>query len=221
MRTQSLTHALDKRYQQGSILVPVIIIAIIIVLVLMWQAGMFSSTSSSPSTSTNLQQDTTVSTTPTEPTTDLTSPDAQGLASPVDDAPLGPDATPAQIAERKARDFMSQVPRTGDGDDLQMVPANASGDTASAAAIEEAAALLIANHAPNFSACRSAGDAGQNLECAAAEQTRALQSAFQAHNEQRTSGDSFAVKNGTAIMQKVVEHMQNSLTPFVEAADGI
>lgn len=237
MKALNSSHALDKTRQQGSILIPVLIVAIIIVLVLMWQAGMFSSSSSSPATSTGLQQDHSVTTTPGPSESDAslveTTPDPQGLSSVDRDAPLGPDATPSQIAERKARDFVPLVPYTGDGDGdgLQRVTPKASGNDANgnlaldaagqAVAIEEAAAILIARHSPDFSVCRSAGNAIQNLECAAGAQTRALQSAFETHNAQRASGDKFALANGAAIMKRVVEHMQNSLDPFVEAADSL
>ncbi len=222
MKTNEIVHLLAQplriQRQQGSILVPVLIVAIIVVLVLMWQAGMFSSAPSTPSTANNLQPDTASS------QTNADSPDAINEASTAAaPAPLeapGPDASPSEIAQYRAANFVPQVERTADSESKSANAKPMMSETQTAAAIDEAATLLITNNTPDFSACRSETNAELALQCAASKQSKALQNAFRTHNEQRHSGDDFVITNSTAIMTKVVENLQNKLTPFVEAADG-
>jgi len=232
MRKNDQLKPLTNRLEQGSILVPVLIVAILIVLVLMWQAGMFSSAEPSPATSNALQEDSATSPNATD-AADLgdDASDSTKATEPTPRVALTPRQLEAQKVQQQAAEFTPQLQRTTTGDGIEMIPPvnstgtmasnNFAGDEATlSAAIQSAAATLMANAGTDFSACRSAGSAEQNLECAAAEQTRVLQEAFEAHNQQRANGDSIAINHGAAIMKVFVENLQESLAPFVDAADG-
>jgi len=204
-----------RRPQQGSVLVPVLVIAILIVLVLMWQAGMFSGATSAPAADKN-------SVAPATQQAETNTPDSETPAAPATkpiepSEPLSPRALAAQKIEQKAAAFKPQIPRTTKLGEMNSKPGLSEAETQ--AAIDKVAAVLIANNPPNLNVCQSAGDAEQNLTCAAAEQSKALRSAFAELNKMREDGGNFETNNGAAIMQIVVEHLQSTVAPFAEAVD--
>ena len=212
LTTQS-KHAQDlPKNQEGGVLIPILIIAILIVLFLIWQSGVLSGQSSQDETSQS-------PTTPAAQSLDSASPD-NGTEETVQEELSERDMTPAGIASRKAKNFKPQLPSAGDSKALVSVDSaeEVTSRIASTEGIDVAAAELLARHTPDFASCHAEVDKQKALDCAAAIQTQALNQAFADHNELRARGDVVSLESGGEIMQRVIDGLQTTLQPFVEAA---
>lgn len=202
---------MNQRTQNGSILLPAVIVVLIVVIAGLWMAGIIG-TGGSPQPEVRPTPATPASASgqPTNPAEQASTTDAQ-------DAPdVQPTALSAsELAAKRAREFKPQLKRSGNAFELVAEP-----QTPADSDVRDAATALLANNQPDFSACNGLTPPEKALECAASEQTKALNAAFAAHNELRSSGDSISIERGGQIMQVVIETMQQSLEPYVRAADA-
>ena len=202
-----------KDRQSGSIIVPVLIVAIIIVAFLLWRSVALESPTSGKRENV-VQNDGQVGAdtqTQNESQTPATGrPEAQRMT--------------GEEASIKAKEFYEsygkeKMDRAAELDRLGLPRMKDTTPAEEANAIKTAADELLSKNAPDYSLCRSMSDPKEALECAGSAESTALTAAFSAHNELRAGGDELSLQRGGDIMQRVIDELQESLAPFMEAAN--